>query len=152
MNQYETKDKFGKQALKRDFYNKHINQKFNEIVNNGLDEEGMKKFNRYCHLYNSMGIVGFEENYEVPGQMVFFRRLLYLVYFITYPLNIPYVWAFVLAACIFSLMQPNPRQKSTVVMNIFEEESMNISLIVFMAPSGPYMRILINTCLMMWAL
>ena len=37
-------------------------------------------------------------------------------------------------------------------MNVFEEESMNISLVLFLAPSGPVMRIMINICLMMWAL
>lgn len=139
--------------MKRDFYQKHIDFKFNEIVNTGLDEEGMKHFNHYCHFYNSLGIVGYEDNYQQPGQLVFERRLLYLVYMITYPLSMPFSWSLVLAACVISIILPNPRQKNqNMVMNIFEEESMNISLIIFMAPSGPIMRVLINICLMMWAM
>ena len=67
MNQYETKDKFGKQALKRDFYNKHVDQKFNQIVNDELDENGMKDFNHYCHFFNSLGIVGYEATFDLPG-------------------------------------------------------------------------------------
>ena len=61
VNFYETKDKFAKQALKRDFYNKHVDKEFNSIVNNDLDDEGMKKFNKYCHFYNCLGIVGFDQ-------------------------------------------------------------------------------------------
>lgn len=113
----------------------------------------MKNFNRYCHYYNSLGVVGYEENFDLPGQMVFERRLLYLLYFITYPLNIPYSWALVFLACVVSIILPNPRQKNqNLVMNVFEEESMNLSLVIFMAPSGPIMRVFINVCLMMWAL
>ena len=65
VNQYETKDKFGKQALKRDFYNKQIDKSFNQMVNLGLDDDGMKNFNLYCHFFNSLGIVGYEENYDL---------------------------------------------------------------------------------------
>lgn len=57
---FETKDKYGKQALKRDFYNKHVDKQFNEIVNDGLDDDGLQHFNKYCHYYNCLGIVGFE--------------------------------------------------------------------------------------------
>lgn len=60
VNQFETKDKFGKQALKRDFYNKHVDKTFNEKVNLGLDDEAMNNFNKYCHYYNCLGIVGFD--------------------------------------------------------------------------------------------
>ena len=37
-------------------------------------------------------------------------------------------------------------------MNIFEEESMNLSLVIFLTPSGPLMRVMVNICLMLWAL
>ena len=56
-------------------------------------------------------------------------------------------------ACFASIMLPNPRQKNqNLILNFFEEESMNICLVVFLAPSGPIMKMLINAVLMMWSI
>jgi len=123
------------------------------VVNAGLDDDQLKKFNQYCHFYNCLGIVGFEDTYDVPGQYLTFRRCLYLLYLVLYPLNIPFSWAFVLLASITSIALSNPRStKQSLLMNLFEEESMNLCLVFFLGPSGRWMRVLVNICLSLWAI
>lgn len=84
--------------------------------------------------------------------MVLERRLLHLMYFVLYPLSLPFSWSLMFVACFAAIMLPNPRQKNqNLILNFFEEESMNICLVVFLAPSGPIMKMLLNACLMMWS-
>lgn len=111
----------------------------------------------FCQLFNSLGELGFsviDEKENSSGEM---KRMLYLLWLMLQPMNVPYAWSLFAFAVLQSLLMPNTRNRQSsrvmqIVANFSDEEFMNLFFMAFLIPSGRIIKLLINLCLAIWAL
>lgn len=106
-----------------------------------------------------MGELGFPTlTNEEQSSVLNTKRMIYCLYLLFLPMNIPYCWSLFLLAATLSFLERNniignsPGLATGMLGSFVEEECMNIFLMVFLIPSGWMLKIVIHVCLCIWAL
>ena len=142
--------------MKRQFYNAKVDSEFEKVVES-KDKEDMEEFNHYCHMYNHLGELGYQDENatEYDKTATFFRRMLHVLFLLTVPMNIPFSWVFPLLSSLSYVVFKQPAKNNrapNMVQAIFSEECTNIGLIVMLVFSGKLMRLVILFAVCIWSL
>ena len=143
--------------MKRKFYQENVDKEFEKVVGTENEEERVS-FQRYCQLYNALGELGFPTLLDDSGTVTTIKRLMYLLFLILKPMNIPWSGCLFFLGALLSLLQRNgyigdkPNLGVGFLQSFIEEECMNIFLMVFLLPAGAFMRFVIWSSLSIWAL
>lgn len=114
----------------------------------------MEEFNKYCHLFNHLGEVGFvDESSEYDQTFILCRRLFHLGYLLLVPMNLPFAWClpFLSSLSLALFKKPRTRQGSIVTV-LFSEEFTNVGLIIMILFSGKLMKWILQLALCIWSL
>ena len=95
--------------MKRSFYNTKVDPDFEKTVES-KDKADMEDFNKYCHLFNHLGELGYaDESSDYDRMTLLCRRLLHLVYLLLLPMNLPFAWALPLLSSLSYVLFKQPK-------------------------------------------
>lgn len=131
-----------RQLMKRKFYQENVDKDFEHDFLYKSEEE-KQDFMLYCTLYTALGEIGFPQLQSSGNPINNSKRILYLMFLVFQPMNVPYSWSLFFFAAVLSLLQKSGiiKEETKISKNLLscisEEECLNLFLMVFLIPSGP---------------